>query len=95
MYLTHVDEFIYLLLNNVKKVILKAIKVTIIELILIKSYVSYVNNFIKFKVLNVIDIYKVITYQVANLGVRFQLIKAIGFLKGVVYYYKGFITVIT
>jgi len=62
MYLTHVDEFIYLLLNNVKKVILKAIKVTIIELILIKSYVSYVNNFIKFKVLNVIDIYKVITY---------------------------------
>ena len=56
------DKFVYLLLNNVKKVILKAIKVTIIKLIFIKGYVSYINNFVKLKVLNVIDIYRVVTY---------------------------------
>ena len=94
MYLARADKFVYLLLNNVKKVILKAIKVTVIKLVFVKSYISYVNNFIKFKVLDVIDIYGVITHQVANPGVRFQLIKAISFLKGVVRYYKGFITVI-
>jgi len=62
MYLTCVDKFIYLLLSNVKKVILKAIKVTIIELIFIKGYVFYVNNSVKLRVPDVIDIYKVVTY---------------------------------
>jgi len=62
MYLARADKFVYLLLNNVKKVILKAIKVTVIKLVFVKSYISYVNNFIKFKVLDVIDIYGVITH---------------------------------
>jgi len=57
-----VDKFIYLLLNNVKKVVLKAIKVTVIKLIFIKGYVSYVNNSVKLRVPDAIDIYKVITY---------------------------------
>jgi len=57
-----VDKFVYLLLNNVKKVVLKAIKVTVIKLILIKGYVFYINNSVKFKVPDVIDIYKIITY---------------------------------
>jgi len=57
-----VDEFVYLLLSNVKKVVLKVIKVTVIKLVFIKSYVSYTNNSVKLKVLNVIDIYKVIAY---------------------------------
>ena len=56
------DKFVYLLLNNVKKVVLKAIKVTVIKLILIKGYVFYINNSVKFKVPDVIDIYKIITY---------------------------------
>ena len=56
------DEFVYLLLSNVKKVVLKVIKVTVIKLVFIKSYVSYTNNSVKLKVLNVIDIYKVIAY---------------------------------
>jgi len=62
MYLTYADKFIYLLLSNVKKVILKAIKVAVIKLILVKGYVSYANNFIKLRVLDAIDIYKVIAY---------------------------------
>jgi len=57
-----VDKFIYLLLNNVKKVVLKTIKVTVIKLIFIKGYVSHTNNSIKLKVPDTIDIYKVITY---------------------------------
>ena len=56
------DEFVYLLLSNVKKVVLKAIKVAIIKLVLIKGYVSYANNSIKLKVPDVIDIYKVIAH---------------------------------
>jgi len=56
------DKFIYLLLSNVKKVVLKTIKVAVIELIFIKSYVSYVNNSVKLKVPDVINIYKVVTY---------------------------------
>jgi len=57
-----VDKFIYLLFSNVKKVILKVIKVTVIKLILIKGYIFYVNNSVKLKVLDVIDIYRVIAY---------------------------------
>jgi len=57
-----VDKFVYLLFSNVKKVILKAIKVVIIKLIFVKGYVSYVNNFIKLKVPDIINIYRVITY---------------------------------
>jgi len=56
------DKFIYLLFNNIKKVILKVIKVTVIKLIFIKSYISYINDFIKLRVLDVIDICKVVTY---------------------------------
>ena len=56
------DKFIYLLFSNVKKVILKVIKVTVIKLILIKGYIFYVNNSVKLKVLDVIDIYRVIAY---------------------------------
>jgi len=62
MYLTYADKFVYLLLNNVKKVIFKVIKVIIIKLIFVKGYVSYVNNSVKLRVLDVIDIYKVIAY---------------------------------
>jgi len=56
------DKFVYLLLNNVKKVVLKAIKIAVIELVFVKSYISYVNNSVKFKVLNTIDICGVIAY---------------------------------
>jgi len=62
MYLTYVDKFVYLFLSNVKKVILKAIEVAVIELIFIKGYVSYANNSIKFKVPDAIDIYRVVAY---------------------------------
>jgi len=62
MYLIRVDKFVYLLLNNVKKVILKAIKVAIIKLVFIKGYVSYANNSVKLRVPDVIDIYKVVTH---------------------------------
>ena len=56
------DKFVYLLLSNVKKVVLKAIKVAIIELVFVKSYVSYVNDSVKLKVPDVIDICKVVTH---------------------------------
>jgi len=62
MYLVRVDKFVYLLLSNVKKVVLKVIKVTIIELVFVKGYVFYTNNSVKFRVLNVIDIYGVVAY---------------------------------
>jgi len=62
MYLAHTDKFIHLLLSNVKKVVFKAIKVAVVELVLVKSYVSYANNSVKLKVLDVIDIYRVVTY---------------------------------
>ena len=62
IYLIYVDKFIYLLFSNVEKVILKVIKVTVIKLILIKGYIFYVNNSVKLKVLDVIDIYRVIAY---------------------------------
>jgi len=57
-----VDKFIYLLLNNVKKVIFKVIKVTVIKLIFIKGYVFYTNNSVKLRVPDVIDICKVVAY---------------------------------
>jgi len=62
MYLICADKFVYLLLSNVKKVVLKAIKVAVIKLVLVKGYISYVNNSIKLKVLDVIDIYRVVAY---------------------------------
>jgi len=62
MYLTCVDKFVYLLLSNVKKVILKVIKVAVIKLIFVKGYVFYINNSVKLKVPDVIDICRVIAY---------------------------------
>jgi len=56
------DKFVYLLLSNVKKVILKTIKVAVIKLIFVKGYVSYANNSVKLRVLDAIDICGVIAY---------------------------------